>query len=125
MVEDRITDGKRIGQLLASELSGREQGALGRLAVTDADPDATPTASGTAAFSVTADGQRLATAELYPDAVVLTLWDPEPVDSEAIEDRADREGLPVETDETVAITVPSGAAVKRAVDALSAGVETE
>lgn len=35
MVEDRITDGRRIAQLLASEVRGRERGPLGRLVVAD------------------------------------------------------------------------------------------
>ncbi|MEF8842002.1 MAG: hypothetical protein V5A62_10310 [Haloarculaceae archaeon] len=35
MVEDRITDGRRIAQLLASEIRGHERGPLGRLAVLD------------------------------------------------------------------------------------------
>lgn len=35
MVDERVTDGRRIAQLLAAELRGHERGALGRLAVTD------------------------------------------------------------------------------------------
>jgi hypothetical protein len=35
MVEDRITSGRRIAQLLASEIRGRERDPLGRLAVVD------------------------------------------------------------------------------------------
>jgi len=35
MVEDRVTDGRRIAQLLASEIRGRERGPLGWLAVVD------------------------------------------------------------------------------------------
>jgi predicted acetyltransferase len=39
MVENRITDGKRIAQLLASELTGLEQPPLDRIEVVDATPD--------------------------------------------------------------------------------------
>jgi hypothetical protein len=35
VVDERITDGRRIAQLLAAELRGHERGPLGRLAVTD------------------------------------------------------------------------------------------
>jgi hypothetical protein len=35
MVEERVTDGRRIAQLLAAELRGHERGPLGRLAVVD------------------------------------------------------------------------------------------
>ncbi|TYT61312.1 hypothetical protein [Natrialba swarupiae] len=52
MVEERITDGKRIAQLLASELEGREDGGLERIAVTDADRDVEPTADGARAYDV-------------------------------------------------------------------------
>lgn len=37
MVEERITDGTRIAQLLSSELDGREDGGLESIAVTNAD----------------------------------------------------------------------------------------
>jgi len=50
MVEDRLTDGRRIAQLLASEVTGH--GDLGALAVTDADPDAAPTPEGTFAYAI-------------------------------------------------------------------------
>ncbi|GAA0518059.1 hypothetical protein SAMN04488066_1198 [Halorubrum aquaticum] len=49
MVEDRLTDGVRIGQLLASEVTG-DRGRLRGLDVTDADPDVEPTADGALAF---------------------------------------------------------------------------
>jgi len=42
MVGERLTDGVRIGQLLASEIAGNE-GRLRNLAVADADPDVEPT----------------------------------------------------------------------------------
>lgn len=58
MVADRLTDGVRIGQLLASEVSGNE-GRLRDLAVADADPDAEPTAGGALAYRIVraADGE--------------------------------------------------------------------
>lgn len=49
MVADRLTDGVRIGQLFASEVTG-DRGRLRDLAVTDADPEVEPTADGALAF---------------------------------------------------------------------------
>lgn len=51
MVRDRLTDGVRIGQLLASEISGNE-GRLRDLRVADADPDVEPTVDGALAYAV-------------------------------------------------------------------------
>lgn len=52
MVEERITDGTRIAELLASELDGREDGALEAVAVTNADRDVEPTTDGSRAYDV-------------------------------------------------------------------------
>ncbi|NGM69125.1 hypothetical protein G6M89_08910 [Natronolimnobius sp. AArcel1] len=52
MVEERITDGTRIAQLLSSELDGREDGGLESIAVTNADRDVEPTADGARAYDV-------------------------------------------------------------------------
>ncbi|PSP62134.1 hypothetical protein BRC76_04970 [Halobacteriales archaeon QH_8_67_36] len=59
MVEDRITDGKRIGQLFASELTGLERGPLGAVSVEDSEPDVEPTDGGAFAFRVVADGEEI------------------------------------------------------------------
>ena len=53
MVEDRITDGRRIAQLLASEIRGRERGPLGRLSIADVH-DVEGSAHGAFAFGVDA-----------------------------------------------------------------------
>lgn len=51
MVQDRLSDGKRIAQLLASELTG-DQAALAHVVVADADPDVEPTEDGAFAYRV-------------------------------------------------------------------------
>ena len=51
MVQDRLRDGTRIAQLLASELTGN-RGALEAVVVVDADPDVEPTADGALAYRV-------------------------------------------------------------------------
>jgi hypothetical protein len=53
MVDDRITDGRRIAQLLASEVRGRERGPLGWLSVVDVR-DVEGSAHGEFAFGVDA-----------------------------------------------------------------------
>jgi hypothetical protein len=51
MTADRLADGVRIGQLLASEITGNE-GRLRVLALADADPDVDPTPDGALAYAV-------------------------------------------------------------------------
>jgi hypothetical protein len=68
MVEERLTDGVRIGQLLASELSGNE-GRLRNLAVADADPDVEPTPDGALAYRVVRGGEG-SDADLVAEAYV-------------------------------------------------------
>lgn len=58
MVEDRITDGRRIAELLASEIEGRTDGDLGRFAVSNANHDVEPTVDGARAYDlVRIDGE--------------------------------------------------------------------
>lgn len=105
MVQDRVSDGKRIAQLLASELTGLETGPLEAVAVTDADEDAMPADGGTFAYRIATDGEAVATVTLYPEYAELA-FAVEPADSDAFEPAGDPP--------TVAVT--SGAAVKDAVD---------
>lgn len=51
MIHDRLDDGTRIAQLLASELTG-DRDDLAQLSVTDADPDVEPTPDGALAYRV-------------------------------------------------------------------------
>ena len=108
MVEDRITDGRRIGQLLASELTGLQRGPLADVAVVDADRDVEPTPEGAFAYRVTADGTEVAAVEVTPETARLVL---------------EREPghVPARDDVTVdgaTVVAHSGAAVKTAVDVL-------
>ena len=108
-MRDRVTDPTRIAQLLASEASGRERDGFDALSVVDADPGADPSPEGTPAYGIAVDGDRVATVVLYPDRAVVE-------GDERFRDGARERGLPV-TDEGV--TVPDGAAVKRAAAALA------
>jgi hypothetical protein len=132
MVEDRVTDGGRIAQLLASELSGRDGGGLSAVSVVDADPDAEPAPGGTLAYRVAVRGDRVGAVVVYPDeAVVAARPGPEadagddanPGSVVDVAASARDAGLRVQRDgETARLHVESGAAVKRAVDALVAGL---
>lgn len=71
MVEDRTTDGTRIAELLSSEIHGRESGPLGALSVTDADREVEPRQDGAYAFTVSYDGEPVATVHVHPDRIHL------------------------------------------------------
>jgi hypothetical protein len=111
MVEDRITDGKRIGQLLASELTGLERGSLGTVAVVEADPDVEPTAEGARAYRIEADGEPLGTVAVTPESARLRLASGTAVAPE-------RDDVTVEADGAV-VVAHSGAAVKALVNVVA------
>ena len=64
MVQDRLRDGKRVAQLLSSEITGNS-GTLGSLSVVDADADVEPTADGALAYAVADDATDERVAEVY------------------------------------------------------------
>jgi hypothetical protein len=114
MVTDQLTDGKRIGQLLASELTGLERGPLGAVSVVDADPDVEPTAEGALAFRIEREGEVLSEVTVTPETARLQF-------PEATISQPDRNDVTV-TDDT--IVAHSGAAVKVLVDAVADTLET-
>lgn len=139
MVADRLDDGVRIAQLLASEVTGNE-GRLRGLGVTDADPDAEPTADGALAYRIvaeagatdgdvdvtaeteTADGDATVVAEVYvqPDRVRIEAR----VGPEAVAAAAASAGLRTRPKATrpprTLVFVEDGAGVKRALTPLTA-----
>lgn len=119
MVEDRVDDGKRIAQLLASELSGLETGPLAEVAVTDADPDVEPSPDEPIAYAVEYRGSQIGSVSVHPDRASLRLEG----GSDAVE--TTDISAPVErTDEnTIDLSIESGAAVKRGVDTLRAALD--
>ncbi|SFG52486.1 hypothetical protein SAMN04488063_2305 [Halopelagius inordinatus] len=89
MVEDRLTDGKRIAQFVASEVEGH---ADLRLCVADADPDVEPTADGAFAYRIASEDEETV-AEVYVQSDRARV---EFVDAvEAAAEAADAEGLRV------------------------------
>jgi hypothetical protein len=138
MVERRVSDGKRVGQLLASELEGLSVGVLDAVSVVDADADATPSEEGTEAYRVAHDGTVVASVWLHPEHAAVRLhgeraWpDSEATDrtdgptaDETDGPTADGTDGPTADETTVlkradSLRVESGAGVKRAVDAFRA-----
>lgn len=111
MVDDSVTDPKRVAQLLASELTGLETGPLADVAVTDADDGATPSEDGTVAYAIAHQEEEIGRARLYPERVLVELDEPGGLSAD------DR--LRVEERESgVGLAVASGVAVKHAVDAI-------
>ena len=122
---DRATDGTRIAELLASELTGLERGPLASVAITDADPDAEPSTEGTPAYRVTFEDEVVAEAFLHPDRVRLEIRVDPAAAAEAVHG-PDLRARPKATDPPrTLLFVESGAAVKRAADALAAALESE
>ena len=86
MVENRITDGRRIAELLSSEIDGREDGELAHFAVTNADRDVEPTADGARAYDVTRHDERIARVFIHEDRAHLELEAGQDVAAEAAAD---------------------------------------
>ncbi len=123
MVEDRLSDGTRIAQLVASEVTGHEA-SLPDLAVVDADPDAEPSTDGTLAYRVVreAGGDAGAGGDAEPFAEVYVHPDRARVEFLAGQDAAaaaaDDAGLRVRPKAVrpprTLVFVEDGAAAKRA-----------
>lgn len=126
MTRHEITDGTRIGQLLASEIHGHERGVVGRLTVVEADTDVEPTADGAFAYGLSSDGGgngRLAAAYVQPDRLRLEFE----TGVETALAAAERAGLRVRPKATepprTIVFVESGAEVKSALGVARAVAE--
>ena len=122
MVEERIEDGKRIAQLLASEVDGREDGVLDRLTVIDANREVEGSVHGERAYRIARDGEPVATVYVHEDRTRIEFR----VGIDAAADAALDAGLrtrpkAVDPPRTL-VFVESGAAVKRAVDVIQTAV---
>lgn len=120
MVEERTTDGKRIAQLLSSEVSGREDSGLASLEVVDADPGVEGTTDGELAYEIDHDGSSFAAVYVHEDRARIEFRNGVETAAEA----ADEAGLrvrpkAVEPPRTL-VFVEDGAEVKRATDVLVA-----
>lgn len=125
MVEDRVADGERIAELLASELVAGEQGPLDRVTIVDADRTATPSAEGTVAYRIAHAEERVGSVELFPDRTRVSLSSRVPTGDAAgpPPERRTHADLTVERDGAdTTLLVRSGAAVKAARDAIAAAL---
>jgi hypothetical protein len=122
MVEERTTDGKRIAELLSSEVSSREDSGLAVLAVVNADPDVEPSADGKLAYEIARDDAILAEVYVHGDRVRIEFR--EQIDAAA--DAAEEVGLRVRPKAVrpprTLVFVADGAAVKDATDVFVAVV---
>lgn len=120
MAEDRITDARRIAQLLASELHGRSDVGLDAVSVTDADPDVEPSTDGTRAYGIRADDDPLGEVFVHPDRARLELRAGLDAAVEAAGERDLRvRPKAVEPPRTI-VFVETGAESKRAADVVGA-----
>lgn len=121
---DRLGDGRRIAQLLASELDGRTDRGLEHVAVSEADPAVEPTEEGARAFDVTRSGDVLARVLVQPEQALVTF----PSLTAPVEAAAAERGLELEPEHSsgaaVTVVVPDGAAVKRVVPVIRAALQT-
>ncbi|UPV74962.1 hypothetical protein M0R89_02585 [Halorussus limi] len=121
MVEDRTTDGKRIAQLLSSEVSSREDSGLDALEVVNAEPDVEPSADGELAYEVAvgdgaADDSILAAVYVQEDRVRVEFRERVDAAAEAAEEADLRVRPKAVRPPRTLVFVEDGAAVKRATD---------
>lgn len=126
MVTERVTDGRRIAQLLAAELRGRTDGPLGRVAVVDVR-DAEGTTGGAFAYGIAIpdggdDGdepRRLADVYVHETRARLDVRE-RPGAAARAGERAGLRVRPVPGDPPrTLLFVESGVAAKRAADAVA------
>lgn len=125
MVEERTTDGRRIAELLASELDGREDGSLEGVSVAKADRDVEPSADGARAYDIGTGDDRLARAFVHPDRVRLEFERGRELAAETATNLELRVRPKASKPPKTLVFVESGAAVKRATDVVDAVVGTD
>lgn len=124
MVEDRLSDGRRIAELLASEIEGREDAPIDELEIRDADQSITPTADGARAYTIAAGETELATVFVHPERTRVELR----VGTTAALETATEQGLrtrALESPPRLYVFVPDGVAVKRVMAVLARAIEAE
>ena len=117
MVDDRLSDGPRIAELLASEITGGT-GPIRTLAVVDAEVDVDPSVDGNYAYAVErTDGQTVAEVSVQPDRAYVEFR----VDPDTVAHTARERGLRVRPKAVhpprTIVFLEDGAQVKRVLDA--------
>ncbi|WP_277553514.1 hypothetical protein [Halobaculum limi] len=133
MVADETTDGVRLAQLLASELTG-DGDYLAHVSVTDADPDVEPTADGALAYRVRVDDSEdnensghstLAEAFVHPDRVRVEFARAPSVAVDAAREAGLRVRPKAVTPPRTLVFVEDGAQVKRVLPVFRAVVDAD
>ncbi|NHN59845.1 MULTISPECIES: hypothetical protein [Halorussus] len=126
MVEERTTDGKRIAQLLSSEVSGREDSGLDALDVVNADADVEPSADGELAYEIARkdgdsnESELLAEVYVQEDRARIEFREEVDAAAEAAEEADLRVRPKAVRPPRTLVFVEDGAEVKRATDVLVA-----
>jgi hypothetical protein len=136
-MEDRLTDGRRIAELLAAEIEGHGD-ELAALAVIDADPEVEPTPDGALAYRVARvgdagddeereDDERTAVAAVYvhPDRVRIEFATGQADAAEAAEGAGLRVRPKAVRPPRTLVFVEDGAAVKRTLAAFAAAAQSD
>lgn len=124
MVETRITDGRRIAELLASELDGREDGTLESTRVINADGDVEPTADGARAYDVTVSAERIARVFVHEDRARLEFEAGQDVAADTAEELELRVRPKATEPPRTLVFLESAAATKRGTDVVQAVVRS-
>lgn len=122
MVVDRVTDGKRIAQLLASEIDGREDPPLDELAVVNADRDVEGTVEGALAYEIARGGETVGAVYVHEDRAHLELRKGLDAARARAEDVDVRVRPKAVEPPRLLVFIESGAEVKRAVSVLVAAL---
>jgi hypothetical protein len=128
MVEERLENGRRIAQLLASEIDGRTDGELDSLSIREANPEVEPTVEGAFAYGFRvgekSEKQRIASVYVHPDRAHIEFG----TNHEAVIAAAESEGLRVRPKAVhppkTLVFVEDGAQVKRAVSVIERAVQS-
>ncbi|GAB3680282.1 hypothetical protein GCM10028857_02790 [Salinarchaeum chitinilyticum] len=145
MVEARLTDGYRIGELLASEIDGRRSGPLAALAVANADRTVEGTPTGERAYDVRRlddatdsdrdprreptpedDGDLFARAFVHETGATLVIEGVGEGAIDAARATAEEAGLEIDPEWDaggLAVRLAYGAQAKRALDVLESAVD--
>ncbi|NHN47263.1 hypothetical protein G9464_06580 [Halostella sp. JP-L12] len=141
MVEDSVADGRRIAELLASEVDGRVDGVLDRLAVVNPDRSVEGTPDGERAYDVEraiegtwedartrhapdeTRGELLAEVYVHEDRARIEFREEQDAAAAAAGERDLRVRPKAVDPPKTLVFVESGAEVKRAVDVVEAVVE--
>ena len=129
MVRERLTDGTRIAELLASEVESGG-GVLSPLSLSDANPDVDPTPDGAFAYRVvrpaareTGDDPTTAEVFVYPDCACVEFASRPAIAATAASESSLRVQSNLESSSRTYVFVESGAQVKRARDVFEAVVQ--